>query len=136
MTTKIFDIIKITFTTIGGFLGAILGGVDGLLYALIAIMICDYLTGVFVAINNKKLSSEIGFKGILKKISIFVLVALGYVIDSKVIKQGGVVRTATICFYIANEGISILENCGNLGLPIPQKLKDVLLQIKTDNEKE
>ena len=136
MTNKILDITKITFTAIGGFLGAILGGVDGLLYALIILIVCDYITGVFVAIINKKVSSEIGFKGILKKISIFVLVALGYVIDSKVIKQGGVIRTATICFYIANEGISILENCGNLGLPIPQKLKDVLAQIKTDSEKE
>lgn len=136
MSNKFFDIIKITFTSIGGFLGAILGGVDGFLYALIILIVCDYITGVFVAIINKKVSSEIGFKGILKKISIFVLVALGYVIDSKVIGQGCVIRTATICFYIANEGISILENCGNLGLPIPQKLKDVLAQIKTDNEKE
>lgn len=134
--SKFLDIIKLTFTAIGGFLGATMGGVDGFLYALIILMICDYATGVFVAVANKQVSSEIGFKGILKKISIFIIVALAYTIDNKVIGSGGVVRTMTIWFYIANEGISILENCGNLGLPIPKKLKDVLAQIKEKSEEE
>ena len=126
----ILNWIKIVFSAIGGYLGLFLGGWDGFLYALLVFVIIDYVTGVMVAIIQKKLSSEIGFVGICKKVLIFLLVAVGYIIDSKIIGQGGVIRTAIIFFYISNEGISIIENAGLIGLPIPQKLKDVLEQIK------
>lgn len=126
----ILNWIKIIFTAVGGYLGVFLGGWDGFLYALLVFVIIDYVTGVMVAIIQKKLSSEIGFVGICKKVLIFLLVAVGYIIDSKIIGQGGVIRTAIIFFYISNEGISIIENAGLIGLPIPQKLKDVLEQIK------
>lgn len=127
---NIFKWIKVFCTAIGGYLGLFLGGWDGFLYALLVFVIIDYITGVMVAIIQKKLSSEIGFVGICKKVLIFLLVAVGYIIDSKIIGQGGVIRTAIIFFYISNEGISIIENAGLIGLPIPQKLKDVLAQIK------
>lgn len=129
---QIINWIKIVFAAIGGYLGLFLGGWDGFLYALLVFMIIDYVTGVMVAIIQKKLSSEIGFVGICKKVLIFLLVAVGYIIDSKIIGQGGVIRTAIIFFYISNEGISIVENAGLIGLPIPQKLKDVLEQIKEE----
>lgn len=95
-------------------------------------MVIDYLTGVLAAIYERKLSSEVGFKGIAKKVVIFCLVALGNIIDVQIIGEGSVIRTAIIFFYISNEGISIVENAGRLGLPVPQKLKDVLEQLKTD----
>lgn len=114
---------------LGGFLGWFLGGADGFLYALIAFVAVDYLTGVMCAIADKKLSSEIGAKGIFKKVFIFVLVGVGNVIDSLVLGDGGAVRTAVIFFYLSNEGISLLENAGRLGLPIPDKLRDVLAQL-------
>jgi toxin secretion/phage lysis holin len=126
----IIEWIKIVFTVIGGYLGLFLGGWDGFLYALLTFVIIDYITGVMVAVIQKKLSSQIGFVGICKKVLIFLLVAIGYIIDSKIIGQGGVIRTAIIFFYISNEGISVIENAGLIGLPIPQKLKDVLEQIK------
>lgn len=128
------DIIKATAVTVGGFIGGIMGGLDGVLYALLIFVVLDYITGIMVAIAKKQLSSEIGFKGIFKKILIFILVAVANLIDHYVIGNGEVVRTATIFFYIANEGLSILENAGNLGLPLPKKLKDILLQIQEDEE--
>lgn len=121
------------FAAIGGALGAVLGGWDGFLYALIAFVVIDYLTGVLVAILNHKLSSSVGFHGIVKKVVIFFLVAVAHIIDAYIIQNGSVIRTAVIFFYLSNEGISILENVSLLGLPVPQKLKDVLEQLK-DNE--
>ena len=114
---------------LGGFLGWFLGGLDGFLYALIAFVVIDYLTGVMCAIVDKKLSSDVGFKGLFRKILIFVMIGVGHLIDTQVIGNGSVLRTAVIFFYLSNEGVSLLENAAYLGLPIPQKLKDVLAQL-------
>ena len=116
--------------------GAVMGGFDGFLYALIVFVVVDYLTGVMVAVLNKNLSSEVGFHGIFKKVVIFALVAVGHIVDTYVIQNGSVIRTAVIFFYLSNEGISILENASVLGLPVPQKLKDVLEQLKDGKEGE
>ena len=123
------DKIQLIFTAIGGYLGYILGGLDGFLYALIIFVVIDYITGLMAAIVERKLSSEIGFRGIFKKVLIFLLVAVGNIIDNNLIGTGGAVRTAVIFFYISNEGISIIENSTRIGLPIPEKLKDVLEQL-------
>ena len=127
---SIWNSIQFLFATIGAWLGYFMGGYDGLVYALVIFVVLDYLTGVMVAIANKKLSSEIGFKGICKKILIFILVGVGNVLDVEIIGSGSCLRTAIIFFYLSNEGISLLENATSLGLPIPEKLKDVLAQIK------
>lgn len=124
------------FAALGGAVGAVMGGFDGFLYALIVFVVVDYLTGVMVAILDKKLSSEVGFHGIFKKVVIFALVAVGHIVDTYVIQNGSVIRTAVIFFYLSNEGISILENASVLGLPVPQKLKDVLEQLKDGKEGE
>ena len=126
---QIWSGIQIAFTAFGGFLGWFLGGVDGFLYALIAFTVIDYITGVMCAITDKNLSSSIGFKGICRKVLIFTLVCIGNVVDVYVLGQGGVLRTAVIFFYLSNEGVSILENSAHLGLPIPEKLKEVLEQL-------
>ena len=123
-------------SAIGGWLGYILGGLDGLLYALIAFVVIDYITGIMCAIINKKLCSKTGFKGISKKIIIFMLVAVGHIIDQQLIGSGNAFRTAIICFYISNEGISILENATQIGLPVPKKLRDVLRFIHEKESKD
>lgn len=128
--------IQIAFSAIGGFIGWFLGGFDGFLYALIAFAVIDYITGVMCAISDKKLSSEVGFKGICRKVLIFVLVGIGNLGDVYVLGEAGVLRTAVIFFYLSNEGVSLLENSAHLGLPIPQKLKSVLEQLHNRNEKE
>jgi len=121
--------VQLGLATIGGFLGWFLGGLDGFLYALVAFVVLDYITGVMLAVLEKKLSSEIGAKGIFKKVLIFTLVGIGHIIDSHIIGDGSVIRTAVIFFYLSNEGISILENASKIGLPIPEKLKDILSQL-------
>ena len=126
---EIWNGIQIAFTALGGFLGWFLGGIDGFLYALIAFTVIDYITGVMCAITDKKLSSSVGFKGICRKVLIFTLVGIGNIVDVYVLGQGGVLRTAVIFFYLSNEGVSILENSAHLGLPIPEKLKEVLEQL-------
>ena len=130
--------IQVAFSALGGFLGWDLGGVDGFLYALIAFVLVDYITGVMCAIADKKLSSAVGFKGICRKVLIFVLVGIGNLVDVYVLGEGGALRTAVIFFYLSHEGISFLENAGHLGLPIPETLKDVLEQLHdkggNDNE--
>lgn len=126
---QIWSGIQIAFTAFGGFLGWFLGGVDGFLYALIAFTVIDYITGVMCAITDKNLSNSIGFKGICRKVLIFTLVGIGNIVDVYVLGQGGVLRTAVIFFYLSNEGVSILENSAHLGLPIPEKLKEVLEQL-------
>ena len=128
--------IQIAFSAIGGFIGWLLGGFDGFLYALIAFAMIDYITGVMCAISDKKLSSEVGFKGICRKVLIFVLVGIGNLVDVYVLGEARVLRTAVIFFYLSNEGVSLLENSAHLGLPIPQKLKSVLEQLHNRNEKE
>ena len=126
---EIWNGVQVALTALGGFLGWFLGGFDGFLYALVALTIADYITGVMCAIVDKKLSSEIGFRGIFKKVLIFVLVGIGHMIDTNLIGEGSVLRTAIIFFYCSNGGISMLENAGRLGLPIPEKLKDILVQL-------
>ena len=128
--------IQVTFAGFGGWIGYYLGGCDGLLYALIAFVVIDYLTGVMCAIADKKLSSNVGFKGICRKVLIFLLVGIANIIDVQVIGQEGILRTAVIFFYLSNEGLSLLENAGHLGLPIPKQLKDVLEQLHNRSEKE
>ena len=120
----------------GGWLGYFLGGCDGLLIALVVFAVTDYITGVMCAIADKKLSSEIGFKGICRKVIIFMLVGIAHVLDVNVIATGSVLRTAVIFFYLSNEGVSLLENAAHLGLPVPEKLKDVLEQLHDRAEKE
>ena len=126
---EIWTWVQAAFAAIGAFLGWFLGGLDGFLYALIAFVAIDYLTGVMCAIVDRKLSSEIGAKGIFKKVLIFVLVGIGHIIDTNLIGDGSMLRTAIIFFYCSNEGVSMLENAGRLGLPIPEKLKDILAQL-------
>lgn len=130
--------IQLSFSALGGFIGWFLGGVDGFLYALIAFAVIDYITGVMCAVSDKKLDSKVGFKGICRKVLIFTLVGIGNIVDVYVLGQAGVLRMAVIFFYLSNEGVSILENSAHLGLPIPEKLKDVLEQLhdRTGNEKE
>ena len=128
--------IQVVFAGIGGWLGWFLGGCDGLLYALLAFVVIDYITGIMCAVVDKKLSSEAGFKGIFKKVLIFALVGIGHSLDTRVIGSGSVMRTAVIFFYLSNEGVSLLENAAYLGLPIPQKLKSVLEQLHDRAEKE
>lgn len=119
---------------VGGWLGWFMGGCDGLLYAIIAFVVIDYLTGVMCAFADHTLSSEVGFRGICRKVLIFLLVGMANILDVSVIGNGSVLRTAVIFFYISNEGVSLLENAGHLGLPIPQKMKDVLEQLHDKSE--
>ena len=135
---EFWNTIQLIFSAVGGWLGYFLGGCDGLLYALIAFVVIDYITGVMCAIINKQLSSEVGFKGIFRKVLIFLLVGIANIIDVQVIGTGAVLRTAVIFFYISNEGVSLLENAGHLGLPIPEKIKTVLEQLhdRAENGKE
>ena len=131
----IINMIQIIVATIGGTIGYFLGGLDGFLYALIAFVVIDYLTGIMVAVLERKLSSEVGFRGIFKKVLIFSLVAVGHIIDSQLIQTGNAIRTAVIFFYLSNEGISIIENTAKIGLPIPEKLKTVLKQLNKEDVK-
>lgn len=133
---EIWNWIQVVFAAIGGWLGYVLGGLDGFLYALLAFVVIDYITGLMCAVLDKKLSSEVGFRGIFKKVLIFALVAVGHIVDQNVIGDGSVIRTAVIFFYLSNEGISILENTVHIGLPVPQKLKDVLEQLHNRGDKE
>ena len=132
---EFWNSIQLIFAAVGGWLGWFLGGCDGLLYALIAFCIIDYLSGVACAIADHNLSSQIGFKGIFKKVLIFLLVGIGHILDTHVIGSGSVLRTAVIFFYLSNEGVSLIENAAHLGLPIPEKLKDVLEQLHDRAEK-
>lgn len=133
---EFWNTIQIIFTAIGGWLGYFLGGCDGLLIALVVFVVVDYITGVMCAIADKELSSEVGFKGICRKVLIFILVGIANVLDVQVIGTGSVLRTAVIFFYLSNEGVSLLENAGHLGLPIPEKLKTVLEQLHDRAETE
>ena len=124
------------FAAIGGWLGYFLGGCDGLLIALVVFVAVDYVTGVMCAISDKKLSSEVGFKGICRKVLIFLLVGIANILDVQVIGTGSVLRAAVIFFYLSNEGVSLLENAAHLGLPVPEKMKDILAQLHDRAEKE
>ena len=113
---EFWNAVQFVFTAVGGWLGYFLGGCDGLLYALLAFVVIDYITGVMCAISDQKLSSAVGFKGICRKVLIFLMVGIANI-------------TAAIFFYISNEGISLLENASHLGLPVPAKIKAVLEQL-------
>ena len=126
---ELWSMVQLVFTAIGGWLGYFLGGCDGLIIALVIFVAVDYLTGVMCAIADKELSSEVGFKGIAKKVLIFLLVGVANILDVDVIGTGSILRTAVIFFYLSNEGISLLENAAHLGLPIPSKLKAALEQL-------
>ena len=132
---EFWNLCQFLFTAAGGWLGYFLGGCDGLLIALVLFAVADYITGVMCAISDKKLSSEVGFKGICRKVIIFMLVGIAHIIDVNVIATGSVLRTAVIFFYLSSEGVSLLENAGHLGLPIPEKLKIVLEQLHDRSEK-
>lgn len=132
---EVWGMCQIVFATVGGWLGHYLGGLDGVLITLLVVMIIDYVTGVMCGVVEKNLSSEVGWKGIFRKVIIVLLVGIANLIDITVIKSGAVLRTAVIFFYISNEGISIMENAGRLGLPVPKKLRDVLAQLHTKEGK-
>ena len=133
---ELWTTIQLVFAAVGGWLGWFLGGCDGLLFALVAFVVIDYITGIMCAVVYNKRSSAVGFKGIFKKVLIFALVGVGHILDTRVIGAGSVLRTAVIFFYLSNEGISLLENAGHLGLPIPKKLKSILEQLHDRAEKE
>ena len=128
--------IQVACTAIGGWLGFFLGGLDGLLIALIIFMVLDYITGIMCAVLDKTLSSRVGFRGIFKKALILIMVGIANVVDVHVVGTGSALRGAVICFYLSNEGLSLLENSAYIGLPIPEKLKDILSQLHHRDEKE
>ncbi len=127
--------IQMAFTALGGWIGYFVGGVDGLMTALLIFMVLDYITGLMCAIADKQLSSAVGFKGICKKVLILMLVGLANIVDLHVVGTGSALRGAVICFYLSNEGLSLLENAAHIGLPVPDKLKDVLAQLHRREEK-
>lgn len=131
---EIVNGLQVIVTVLGAFVGGLIGGLDSLAYALVLFVAVDYITGVMAGIVEKKISSEVGFKGIFRKVVIFILVSIAHIIDSKILGNGSAIRTAVIFFYISNEGISILENAVRIGIPIPQKLMDVLHQINREDD--
>lgn len=133
---QIWNGIQLAFSALGGVLGWFLGGADGFLYALIAFVVIDYITGLLCAIADHSLSSSVGFKGICRKVLIFTLVGIGNILDVYVLQDGHVLRMAVIFFYLSNEGVSLLENTVHLGLPVPEKLKEVLAQLHSRDESE
>ena len=133
---EFWNLCQLVFTAVGGWLGYFLGSCDGLLIALGVFVVADYITGVMCAVSDKKLSSEVGFEGICRKIIIFLLVGIAHILDVTMIATGSVLRTAVIFFYLSNEGVSLLENAAHLGLPIPEKLKDVLEQLHDRADKD
>ena len=124
--------IQMGMTILGGWLGYFLGGMDGLLVVFMAL---DYVTGLMCAVAEKKLSSAVGFRGICKKVLILMLVGLANIVDLHVVGTGSALRGAVICFYLSNEGLSLLENAAHIGLPIPDRMKDVLAQLHGREEK-
>ena len=133
---EFWNSIQLVFTAVGGWLGYFLGGCDGLIYTLLAFVILDYVTGIMCAVVDKRLSSQIGFKGLFKKVLIFALVGVAHLLDVQILGAVGVLRTAVIFFYLSNEGVSLIENAAHLGLPIPAKLKAVLEPLHDRAEKE
>lgn len=131
---NIGNYLQMAFAAIGGYIGYFLGGIDGFMYALITFVVIDYITGLMVAVVEKKLSSEVGFRGIFKKVLIFVLVGIANIVDVYLIRNGSAIRTAVIFFYVSNEGISIIENSAKIGLPIPKQLKDILEQLNKEEK--
>ena len=131
---ELWNMLQAMFTGIGGWLGYFLGGCDGLLYALIAFTVIDYISGVMCGIVDGKLSSSIGFKGICRKVVVFMLVGIASILDTRIFQTDSVLRTAVIFFYLSNEGISLLENAAHLGLPIPTVVRKALNQLHDKSE--
>lgn len=125
MKVVINDICSVILTTIV----YLLGGIDIALQCLLIMIILDYISGVASAIYNKKLNSQVGLKGILKKFMYLVIVCVSVILD-RIIGNTGAIRTLVIYFFVANDGISILENIGKMGIPLPKKLIDTLEQLK------
>lgn len=125
---KLFNWISIVFGMIGGVMSYWLGGWDVLLKTIVFLAVVDYITGIIKGIYLKELSSEIGFKGLLKKIVMFIVIAVAYEIQLLI---GGTIplREVVIMFYVTNESLSLIENAA-IFVPIPEKLKDVLLQLR------
>ncbi|KRM88458.1 phage holin family protein [Liquorilactobacillus vini] len=118
------------FSLLGAFAGWFWGEMNGLLNVLLIFIAIDYLTGSLYAISQKQLSSEIGFQGLTRKLLILILIGCANLLDVYLLQHGSSLKNATICFYLSNEGLSLLENTAKLGLPLPSKLKAVLLQLK------
>lgn len=133
---QFWNLIQCIFSVLGGYIGYFIGGRDNLLIALIVFMVTDYITGIMCAIADKRLSSSIGFKGICRKVLILIMVGIANLLDLHIIGTGSVLRTAIIFFYLSNEGVSLIENAGHLGLPVPKKIKEVLEQLHDRAEKE
>jgi toxin secretion/phage lysis holin len=125
----VWNVAQVVFAAVGGGIGWFFGELDGFFYALLAFVVIDYLTGVMCAIADRNLSSDVGFRGICRKVLIFIMVGAGHILDAQVIGSGDALRTAVIFFYISNEGVSLLENAARIGLPVPEKLKAVLAQL-------
>ena len=134
--SKIQIIIDSIAGAVGAVLGFMYGEVNGLFWALIAFMALDYITGVIVAVIEKRLSSEVGFRGLAKKFLILVFVAVGHIADTYILGGTPAAMSAVMLFYIANEGVSIIENAAALGLPVPKKLTNIMEQIKNKSESE
>lgn len=131
---EIVNGLQVIVTVLGAFVGGLIGGLDSLAYALVLFVAVDYITGIMAGVVEKKISSEVGFKGIFRKVVIFILVSIAHIIDSKILGNGSAIRTAVIFFYISNEGISVLENSGRIGLPIPRKIMDILHQLNKEDD--
>jgi len=128
--------IQAAVAAIGGYIGYFVGGMDGLMTALLVFMVIDYITGLMCAVVDRKLSSAVGFKGICKKVLIMMLVGVAHIVDIHVVGTGEALRSAVICFYLSNEGVSVLENASHLGLPIPEKFKEILAQLHNRSDKD
>jgi toxin secretion/phage lysis holin len=129
------EFIKSILTIVSAIVGYLFGKFDGLMYALLSMICIDYVTGLICAVVNKQLSSQIGFKGILKKVCILIIVSVSHIIDSTLLSESRVLYSSVVAFYLVNETISILENVSVLGIPLPNKLKSVLKQLNDDNSK-
>lgn len=126
--------VKSILAAICALFGFVFGDLNGLMIALVALIVLDYISGVLAAVVEKKLSSEVGAKGIAKKIFMLLIVAVANIVDINVIGEGHVLKSVTVVFYIANECISLIENAGRLGVPVPKKLLDVLEQLKNKDK--
>ena len=127
--SRLLSFIQMIFTEIGRGISRLIGGFDGLIYALLIFVALNYVAGLMYAVMDRKISREIIFKGIFLKVLIFFLVVASNILDVEVIKNGSVLRTVVIFFYIGSEGISLLKNARRLGLPIPVKMLDILEQL-------
>ncbi len=128
--------VQIAITAIGGWIGYFVGGMDGMLIALIVLMSLDYISGIMCAIVDKRLSSAIGFRGVCKKVLTLMLVGVANILDIHVVGEGSALRSAVIAFYMSNEALSLFENAAHIGLPVPDPLKNALAQLHGRDDKD